>query len=391
MIAKQSIGKSFMGALNYNLKKLEHQDPKQRAEVLSTNFNSLKLTEIGKELAMMRAMNPKLKRNTYHTSLNFTTGEKISNQKMKVIAEEYMKRMGFDNNLYIIFRHHDTDHPHCHILATRNRFDGTVVSDSNNYRRSEKIIRDLEKKYQLQTVKSSKQSNLKAPNRDELEMIERTGKPSKKLMLQHQVKEALKQSATMSEFVRNLEKQNINVLFNQARTGRVSGITYLIPGFKIRGQALGNQFKFGSIIKQLTYEQSRESQAISRANNRTRAKFGEAKQLVPTICISKTGVPFSKEWYYFAKSKGIKGLPKIPFGIIDPSQRRNLRIDERASGNEKFTKEASGNLDAELSFHHSTTAGILGSIAGLLGGSMSDRQEKPAKKKEEKRKRGMSR
>jgi hypothetical protein len=32
-------------------------------------------------------------------------------------------------------------------------------------------------------------------------MILRTGKPSKKLMLQHQVKEALKQSATMSEFI----------------------------------------------------------------------------------------------------------------------------------------------------------------------------------------------
>jgi hypothetical protein len=81
MIAKQSIGKSFTGALNYNLKKLEHQDPKQRAEVLSTNFNNLELTEIRKELAMMKAMNPKLKRNTYHTSLNFATGEKISNQK----------------------------------------------------------------------------------------------------------------------------------------------------------------------------------------------------------------------------------------------------------------------------------------------------------------------
>jgi hypothetical protein len=343
-----------------------------------------------KELAMMRAMNPKLKRNTYHTSLNFAIGEKISNQKMKSIAEEYMKSMGFDNNLYIIFRHHDTNHPHCHILATRNRFDGTVVSDSNNYRRSEKIIRELEKKYQLQTVKSSKQSNLKAPGRDELEMIERTGQPSKKLMLQYQVKEALKRSATMSEFITNLERQNINVLFNQASTGRVSGITYLIPGFKIRGQALGNQFKFGSIIKQLNYEQSRERQAINQANSRTQAKFGAAKQTVPAICISKTGVPYSKEWYYFAKSRGAKGLRELPFGIIDPSQTRDLRIDERASGNEKFTKEASGNLGTELSFRHHATSGILGSIASLLGGQVSNEPEQQKNKKDEKRKRGMS-
>lgn len=387
MIAKQSIGKSYMGALNYNVKKLHRPDPKQRAEILSTNFTNM--GTILKELAMMRAMNPKLKRNTYHTSLNFATGEKISNQKMKSIAEEYMKRMGFDNNLYIIFRHHDTNHPHCHILATRNRFDGTVVSDSNNYRRSEKIIRDLEKKYQLQTVKSSKQSNLKAPGRDELEMIERTGEPSKKLMLQHQVKEALKRSATMSQFIDSLERQNINVLFNQASTGRVSGITYLVPGFKIRGQALDNQFKFGSIIKQLKYEQSRERKAINQANSRTQSKFGAAKQAVPAVCISKTGVPFSREWYYFAKSKGIEGLPKIPFGIINPSQRGNLRIDERAGGNEKFTKEASGNLDTELSFRHSAAPGILGGIAGLLGGVVEN--DKKERKPEQKRRKGMSR
>jgi hypothetical protein len=376
-----------MGALNYNVKKLHHPDPKQRAEILSTNFSNM--GTILKELAMMRAMNPKLKRNTYHTSLNFATGENISNQKMKAIAEEYMRRMGFDNNLYIIFRHHDTDHPHCHILATRNRFDGTVVSDSNNYRRSEKIIRDLEKKYQLQTVKSSKQSNLKAPGRDELEMIERTGKPSKKLMLQYQVKEALKRSATMSEFITNLERQNINVLFNQASTGRVSGITYLVPGFKIRGQALGNQFKFGSIIKQINYEQSRDGQAIYQANCRTRARFGEAKQAIPAIRFSKTGVPYSKEWYFIAKSRGVKNLPEIPLGIIDPSQRRNLRIDERAEGHEKITKETSGHLDHHISDRSHSAVSLLGGIASLLDGvAESDNNKRSL---DQKRRKGRSR
>jgi hypothetical protein len=278
MIAKQSIGKSFAGALNYNLKKLNHSDPKQRAEVLSTNFNSLHQTSIRKELAIMKAMNPRLKRNTYHTSLNFAVGEKINNQKMQNIAEEYLKRMGFDNNLHIIFRHHDSSHPHCHILALRNRFDGTVVSDSNNFKRSEEIIRELEIKYNLEQVKSSKHSKFKAPDKDELEMIQRTGRPSQKLILQEKVKDALKYSSTMQDFIHNLDAQYINVLFNQASTGRVSGITYQIPGFKIRGQALGNQFKFGSITKQINYEQSRDNQAIHQANNRTRARFGKTEK-----------------------------------------------------------------------------------------------------------------
>jgi hypothetical protein len=389
MIAKQSIGKSFIGALNYNIKKLHHQDTKQRAEILSTNFTNM--GSILKELAMMRALNPKLKRNTWHTSLNFAIGEKISNQKMQSIAEEYMTRMGFDNNLYIIFRHHDSNHPHCHILALRNRFDGTVVSDSNNYRRSEKIIRELEKKYQLQQAKSSKQSKLKAPNRDELEMIQRTGKPSKKLLLQYQVQEVLKQSTTMNEFINNLERQNINVLFNQASTGRVSGITYLIPGFKIRGQALGNQFKFGSITKQIYYEQSRDGQAISQANNRTRAKFGNAKKAGLSKGIPGIGIPYTRQWYYNQKSKGAGRLPEISFGIIDPSQTRHLRIDERAADHEKITKEASAHLDHHISDNRHTSISILGGLTSLLDSVGQKEPQRRKKRKDELRRKMMSR
>jgi len=372
MIAKQSIGKSFTGALNYNIKKLHHPDPRQRAEILSTNFTNM--GSILKELAMMRAMNPRLKRNTYHASLNFALGEKISNQKMQIIADEYMKRMGFDNNLYIIFRHHDSKHPHCHILATRNKFDGTVVSDSNNYKRSEQIVRELEKKYHLQIVKSSKQSKLKAPNRNELEMIERTGRPSKKLMLQIQVKEALKQSATMSDFIKNLERQNINVLFNQASTGKVSGITYQIPGFKIRGQALGNQFKFGSIIKQVTYEQSRESQAISEANRRTRAKFGEAEN-------SRTARDQAKHSGYD--------------GRIADNGKKSVSGDQLSAGSStdyfgnQETNHSHGkeNESLAMDMDRSTDRSILVGLADLLAGNVNNESEK----RKEKRKRGMAR
>lgn len=275
MIAKQSIGKSFQGALAYNLKKMEQEKPEAKAELLATNFSSMNLEEMKKELAVMKAMNPRLTRNTWHTSLNFAVGEHLTNAKMKAIAEEYMTRMGFDNNLYCIFRHHDAGHPHCHILALRNRFDGTVVSDSQNYRQSENIVRELEQKYQLQVARDSRRSTNKAPDKDELEMMQRTGKASHKLILQEKVSEALRQTRTLDQFIRQLEKQGVNVLFNQASTGRVSGISYHLPGFTIRGQALGNRYKWGSIIQQIDYEQSRDGQAIRQANSRTTAKYGQ--------------------------------------------------------------------------------------------------------------------
>ncbi len=271
MIAKQSIGKSFMGALDYNLKKMEHQDPGKRATLLETNSQSMDRNQIQAELAMMKQMNPRLQRNTWHTSLNFPKEDQLSDKKMLANAREYMTKMGFDNNLYFIFRHHDAGHSHAHILALRNRFDGSVVSDSNNYRRSEQIIRELEKKYNLKETQCSKKAMRRASTKNELEMIVRTGQPSTKLELQDKVALALQHSRSVSEFIRNLERQNIHPLFNQASTGRVSGISYSYGDFLIKGQKLGRQFTWGNIIKQMDYEKTRDCKEISEANDRTRS------------------------------------------------------------------------------------------------------------------------
>src|SRR5690606_19909245 len=107
MIAKQSIGSSFMGALSYNLKKMHNPNKAERAELLATNFVSLEKPVIKKEVDLVASLNPRLKKNTYHTSLNFASGEKVSNEKMLAVAGEYMERMGFDNNPFFIFLHHD--------------------------------------------------------------------------------------------------------------------------------------------------------------------------------------------------------------------------------------------------------------------------------------------
>jgi hypothetical protein len=56
--------------------------------------------------------------------------------------------MGLDKNLFAIIRHTDRDHDHIHIAASRIKLDeqGTCVSDSWNYLRSEKLIQELEEK-----------------------------------------------------------------------------------------------------------------------------------------------------------------------------------------------------------------------------------------------------
>ncbi len=390
MIAKQSIGKSFAGALNYNLKKMQATNPKERAELLATNFSSMEKQMILKELAVMKALNPKLKRNTWHTSLNFAQGEQISNDKMRSIAEEYLQRMGFDSNLQLIFRHHDSNHPHCHILALRNRFDGTVISDSHNYQKSEAIIRDLENKYGLVKVQSSKQSKVKTPNKDELEMIVRTGKPSHKLLLQQKVNDAIKHSKSMDQFIGHLERHGVNVLFNQASTGRVSGITYLMPGFKIRGQALGNQFKFGSITKQINYEQNRDGQAIGQANRRTTAKFGAT---------TGRGSARDKKWperYNGINSDGYskpgknRRFPKTtPSSTGQSGAPQNA--DQNHGSNEEKTKANAMDLDGHIPGRGNSLVGGIHNLLDIIADAQLTPDSDKKKNRETKRKIGRGR
>lgn len=276
MIASQKIGKSFMGALNYNLNKLYHPDLKQRAELLETNFSSLDKDMIRREIAMVREQRPNLNRYVYHTSLNFHKDDVLSNDKLLEIAHRYLHANGFNNNQYFIFRHHDAEHPHMHLLANRITFDGEVVSDSNNYKKSEAILRHIEQQFGLTTVQSSQRTPERAAKKDEIEMVLRTGKPSEKMVMQEILRNLLKlRGLSLSDFITKGEQAGISFLFNQASTGRITGITYFHRGFKIKGQALGNSFKWAKIIKKLDYEQIRDSKAISQANSRTRAIYGE--------------------------------------------------------------------------------------------------------------------
>ena len=269
MTGNQIKGKGFRGALRYNLEKVE----KGIAEVLDHSFVSASEKSIMKEIQMVRAQRPNLQKYFYHTSINFPPCEDLASEKMKLIGHDYMVANGFTQHQFIMFRHHDADHPHLHILVNRIGYDGKVLSDSNDFARSEKVLRELEIRYDLTKVNSSSQARERAMTKNELEMMKRTNEPSQKMKLQVLIRDILqeKQGNTAQEFIKALEDKGINVLFNQASTGYVSGISYGYEGIIIKGAKLGNDFKWGSIKNSINYEQERDRATIHQANDRTKS------------------------------------------------------------------------------------------------------------------------
>jgi hypothetical protein len=266
MTADQVKGKGFRGALRYNLQKVEHS----KAKVLDMTFTSGKEDSIMREVALVRMLRPNLQKYFYHTSLNFPPNENLGDEQMNLIANEYLNNMGFDQHQYAIFRHYDADHPHLHILVNRIGYDGTVVSDSKDYQRSEQVLRKLEKQYRLTEVISSRQAQERAMTKNELEMMKRTNEPSSKMKLQEIIKAVLSRKPDTAQFIEALEFKGISVLFNQASTGFVSGISYGYDGMQFKGAHLGNAYKWHAIKNAISYEQERDRTAIHQANVRTR-------------------------------------------------------------------------------------------------------------------------
>lgn len=262
-------GKGFRGALRYNMEKVG----KNVAEVLDHSFVEVSEKSIMKEVQMIKVLRPNLQKYFYHTSINFPPTEDLTNATMTKIGQDYLRESGFTQHQYIMFRHHDADHPHLHILVNRIGYDGKVMSDSNDFTRCEKILRDLEKKYNLTEVLSSNQAKERAMTKNELEMMKRRNEPSAKTALQVIIKQALESRPRLSteEFLQKLENKGVNALFNQASTGYVSGISYNYEGVTITGSKLGNDFKWTTIKNCINYEQERDRATIYEANIRTKS------------------------------------------------------------------------------------------------------------------------
>ena len=205
MIAKQIIGKDFYGLLAYNQKKVESGE----AVVLDANIDLGSTVEMTEEFNVIRQLRPRLGRAVNHVSLNLPPGEELTDNQFVSMGKDYLKGMGFDDNQYIIYRHHDQSHQHIHIVANRVKLSGELVSDSKNYERSEGLVRKLEKKYGLSAAVryDNKRKVGTDPKRNRKAI--RTGSAPIKSILQQQLGEALKQFTNTEEFLQQLQSKNI--------------------------------------------------------------------------------------------------------------------------------------------------------------------------------------
>jgi hypothetical protein len=95
-------------------------------------------------------LNENVKCNTLHISLNFDPSENHSKEKLIAIADAYMEKIGFGEQPYLVYQHHDAGHPHLHVVSINIERDGKRIELHNlGIRKSEPARKEIEEFFGL--------------------------------------------------------------------------------------------------------------------------------------------------------------------------------------------------------------------------------------------------
>lgn len=151
MVARITTPGNLQETLNYN----EHKVRKGAAECIAENNFLLPLPCMNfyhklDWFERRNALNERATTKTIHISLNFDPSENFANEKLSAIASDYMARIGFGDQPFLVYKHKDAGHPHIHIVGTTIREDGTRINTHNIGRNQSEIARRaLEERYKL--------------------------------------------------------------------------------------------------------------------------------------------------------------------------------------------------------------------------------------------------
>ncbi|RRT91438.1 conjugal transfer protein MobB [Empedobacter falsenii] len=159
MIAKIGKGSNMYGAILYNQQKVDRENGSVLLlnKIPDTMNGRYSVTYFNKCFEPYLSANIKTEKTVRHISLNPNPKDKVSDEQFTEMAQEYMERMGYGNQPYIVFKHTDIDRTHIHIVSTCVGIDGKKIPDDYDHPRSMTICRDLETKYNLHKATEQEQ------------------------------------------------------------------------------------------------------------------------------------------------------------------------------------------------------------------------------------------
>jgi hypothetical protein len=248
MIVKIVQGHGFKGVINYVL-------DKDNARLLYADGVRLKDKEsIIRSFITQSKASPNITKPVAHISLDFSVQDKerLTDRAMVGIALEYLDKMGYRNTQFIIARHHDTAHPHIHLVINRIDNEGKRISDKNERFRSTKVCMELTKKYGLYIASGKenvKRHRLKEPDKTKYEIYDA-------------IKATLPKCRNWQELTAKLRQLGITTDFRKnGSTDKIQGFRFGKGNYTFNSSQIDRSCSYSKIDFQL--KQNNREQRIS--------------------------------------------------------------------------------------------------------------------------------
>ena len=222
-----------------------------------------------------------------HVSISFSPedahlfpDDEEGDRYMAQLVDEWLRGMGITNAQYIVARHLDKAHPHCHLVYSRIALDGSVISAYNEQLRSADVCKKIKLRHGLTFGNSSGEK----VNRGRLLPVQQA-----LFDLKTAVIAVAESSSSWNEFQRALEAQGIEACFSFNRTtGEVRGISFAKGDYRFAGSKLSKQkltySKLATKFGALPVEGVNVLFATSR-NHRFNSEVGTGKLTVPYLSL----------------------------------------------------------------------------------------------------------
>lgn len=255
MNAKYVTGKSAGGLIDYCNNMREKDANILFSEGVSTTNNH---TVVNAFNLQWKNSPCKVKDKMGHLIISFAKedSDRLTDDFVTQLCQEYLRKMHFPPTLMIAYRHHDKKHDHVHIAYSRIANNGKAIKCDTNYRRSVKVCNEIRVKYGL-TSPSWRKQNV---NRDRLQ-----GKDKVKYDIMDKAFKAFDASHNWQDFIKRLEASGVSVTLVKGDNGNVRGIVYSNGQMSFAGGKLDSELAYGNLRRIFGRYGVSESQSLDGA------------------------------------------------------------------------------------------------------------------------------
>ncbi|MFR3214829.1 MAG: conjugal transfer protein MobB [Dysgonomonas mossii] len=283
MIAKISSGKSLFGALSYNQEKVDEGV----ANVLFSQ-NIVRTVDGSYNMALcMRSFKPYLSANNktrnpvIHISLNPHPDDVLTDEQLGNIAQEYMEKLGYGKQPYLVYKHEDIDRKHIHIVSIRIDGTGKKINDSFEKKRSDEIRKDLEKKYHLLPAEKQKQSDnlpLKRVDYKAGDVKKQVSSVAKAVMKGYRF-----QSLNEYRTVLSIYGVTVEEVKGEIRGKAYNGLVY--SALDKKGEKVGNPFKASLIGRSVGYSALQKQITTSKQSMKDKVAYNRSRNIITSLLV----------------------------------------------------------------------------------------------------------